>query len=58
MQLKRFVPFSVHSKDEVTKKDSQRIQQYVWSFAYRWNHKAGLKGSLAKLAAKVNKRRR
>jgi hypothetical protein len=41
-----------------SKKDSQRIQQYVWSFAYRWSHKADLKGSLAKLAAKVNKRRR
>ena len=58
MQLKRFVPFSVHSKDKVTKKDSQRIQQYVWSFAHRWSHKADLKGILAKLAAKVNKRRR
>ena len=30
----------------------------LWSFACRWSHKAGLKGSLAKLAAKVNKRRR
>ena len=29
MQLKRFVPFSVHSKDKVTKKDSQRIQHFV-----------------------------
>ena len=58
MQLKRFLSFSVHSKDKVTKKDSQRIQQYVWSIAYRWGHKADLKGSLSKLAAKVNKRRR
>ena len=27
--LKRYVPFSVHSKDKVTRKDSKRIQQYV-----------------------------
>ena len=53
-----FVPFSVHSKEKVTRKDSQRIQQYVWSFAYRWNHKEDLKGSLANLCAKVNKRKR
>ena len=30
--LKRFVPFSVHSKDKVTRKDSQRIQQYISVF--------------------------
>ena len=28
------------------------------SFAYRWNHKADFQGSPAKLAARVNKRRR
>ena len=43
-------------KDKVTRKDSKRIQQHVWSFAYRWNHKSDLKGSLANLCAKVNKR--
>ena len=52
--LKRFVPFSVHSKDKVTRKDSQRIQQYAWSFAYHWNHKEDLKGSLANLCTNAN----
>ena len=28
-----------------SRKDSQRIQQYVWSFAYRWNHKEDVQRS-------------
>ena len=39
----------------------QRIlneSNHMWSFAYRWNHKADLTGSQAKLAAKVKNRKR
>ena len=32
----------------------KEIQQYAWSFAYHWNHKEDLKGSLANLCTNAN----
>ena len=55
-RFKRCVPFSLSSKDKVTPRKSQRIQKYVWSFAYYcWNNKRDLKASLAKLAEPIKR---
>ena len=53
-QLKRYIPYNLATKDRCTKKDSKRLESYVWSYAWRYNNKSQMKEKLAKLAAKKN----
>ena len=53
-QLKRYIPYNVATKDRCTKKDSKRLESYVWSYAWRYDNKTQMKEKLAKLAEKKN----
>ena len=51
-RLKRYIPYNVATKDRCTKRDPERLETYVWSYAWRYSNKTQVKEKLAKLAEK------
>ena len=54
-QLKRYIPYNVATKDLCTKRDSERLETYVWNYVWRYRNKTQMKEKLAKLAEEKNK---
>ena len=50
--LKKYVPKELSTREGLGTRDAARLEQYVRSFQFRWNHKMNLADALAKRAAK------
>ena len=53
-QLKRYIPKELRSRDQTTRRDNHRLEEYVWSFLFRMNVRPKLLEALGKLAQKAN----
>lgn len=53
-QLKRYIPKELRSRDQTTRRDNHRLEEYVWSFLFRMNARPKLLEALGKLAQKAN----
>ena len=51
-QVKRFVPKSLRTRGGSGEKDNPRLEEYVWAFVFRFNHRDNLLADLAKMANK------
>ena len=50
--LKKYVPKELSTREGLGTRDAARLEQYVRSSQFRWNHKMNLADALAKRAAK------
>ena len=51
-QLKRYIPKELRSRDQTTRRDNHRLEEYVWSFLFRMNVRPKLLEALGKFGPK------
>ena len=51
-QLKRDIPKELRSRDQTTRRDNHRLEEYVWSFLFRMNVRPKLLEALGKFGPK------
>ena len=54
-QLKKIVPKELRSRDLKSRRDNERLTQYVMAFMFRWNSKPQLLKAVGKLAKKASR---
>ena len=47
-QVKKYVPYSLATREGLGQRDAKRVDQYVRSFQFRWNNRGNLLEALAR----------
>ena len=56
-QLKRVLPRSLRTRGGSGEKDDPRLEEYVWAFVFRFNHRDNLLADLAKICQNGKQKR-